>query len=182
MVRRRVVSGLLLLLRLGGLHERLQLLIELVGLLLLEYLNVAAVSLVELHQLLIEPILLLFLPLLQLRRIAGRPLLLVFLDAEGPARILTLVGLISVVLPAIGASILLNGLRFVVSMIVLIGCCLIPVEELRVRDNLPPMVDGFAATALAITLLLLVRAALTALLDDASVPTAILRSSGRMLH
>jgi len=69
-------------------------------------------------------------------------------------------------------------------MNLLIGCCLIPVEELRVRDNLPPMVDSFAATALAITLLLLVRAALTVRLDTPLTYTAILRSfsSGRMLH
>ena len=82
---RRVVGRLHLLLRLGSVHECLQLLVELVGLFLLEYLDVTTISLVELHQLLIEAVFLFFLPLLQLHRITGRPLLLVFLDAEGLA-------------------------------------------------------------------------------------------------
>ena len=59
--------------------------------------------------------------------------------------------------------------------------------EIILKSLVPPMVDSFAATALSITLLLLVRAALTVTairLDAPLTSTAILRSfsSGRMLH
>ena len=73
----RVVRGLRLLLGLGGFHECLQLLVQLVSLRLLEDIRVSAGASVELHQLLVEPVLLLLMPLLELGRVARRPVLLV---------------------------------------------------------------------------------------------------------
>ena len=62
------------------------------------------------------------------------------------------------------------------SVLLLIGCCLIPVEELRVRDNLPPMVDRFTAMRLALgiaTTLTGMAAAL--LLDDSALVARLVR-------
>ena len=156
---------------------------------------------VELHQLLVEAILLGLLPFLELGRITWWLLIHVALltagDTERLALILTLGMLISVILSPLrldGAG-FLDGLTLTSdSIILLIGCCLIPVEELRVGDNLPSMVDCFAAMlqALAIAtftaaaaLLLVVRSALvTRLIGDPSRAgiTAVLRSSLRVFH
>ena len=68
----RVVNGLRIFRGFGGFHESLELLIELVGLGLLEYLDISAIALVEFHQLLVKAILLFLLPLLELSWITWR--------------------------------------------------------------------------------------------------------------
>ena len=152
---------------------------------LLEYLGIAAVALIELHQLLVETILLGLLPFLELGRITWWLLIHVALltagDSERLTLILTLGMLISVILSPLrlNRSGFLDGLALACdSIILLIGCCLIPVEELRVGDNLPSMVDCFASEALGIAtfsmaaLLLIVGSATTVsrLVSDPSLP------------
>ena len=68
----RVVNGLRIFRGFGGFHESLELLIELVGFGLLEYLDISAIALVEFHQLLVKAILLFLLPLLELGWITWR--------------------------------------------------------------------------------------------------------------
>ena len=167
---------------------------------LLEYLDIAAVALVEFHQLLVKAVLLFLLPLLELGWITWRlgrifALLLTAGNAKRLPLILTLVWLISVVLSPLrlNGSGLLDGFALSCdSVLLLIGCCLIPVEELRVGDNLPPMVDCFAAMLKALgiatftvaTALLVGSALVTRLVGDPSLPRSatVLRSSLRMLH
>ena len=74
----RVVRGLRLLLGLGGFHECLKLVVQLVSLRLLEDFRVSTGASIELHQLFIEPVLLLLMPLLELGRVTRRPVLLIF--------------------------------------------------------------------------------------------------------
>ena len=132
----RVVNGLRIFRGFGGFHESLELLIELGGLMLLEYLDIAAVALVELHQLLVKAVLLFLLPLLELGWITWRlrrifALLLTAGNAKRLPLILTLVWLISVVLSPLrlNGTGLLDGFALSCdSVLLLIGCCLISVE------------------------------------------------------
>ena len=82
------------------------------------------------------------------------------------------------------------------SVLLLIGCCLISVEELRVRDNLPPMVDRFTAMRRALGIATTLTGMAAALLLDDSALVArlvgypapgrtaliVLRPSLLMLH